>query len=60
MMVRLLRPWKARRVGFIFNDMSDGVGNLLIKRGIGEEVKPEPKPKQKPKPETKQATSVSA
>lgn len=49
MIVRLLRPWKARRVGTIFTDMSDGVGNFLIKRGIGQEVKPEPKPEPKKK-----------
>jgi hypothetical protein len=50
MMVRLLKPWKARRVGTILTDVPDGAANLLIKRRIVEEVKPEP-PEQPTKPE---------
>lgn len=49
MMVRLLRPWKTRRVGFVFNDMPDGVANMLIKRNVAEEVKLQPEPQDKPK-----------
>ena len=52
MMVRLLKPWKARRVGTILADCPDGVANMIIKRGLAEmvttEVKSEPKPDIKP------------
>lgn len=47
MMVRLLKPWKAMRVGKIIADMPDGAGNMLIRRGMAEKVKPEAK-KEKP------------
>lgn len=40
MIVRLLKPWKARRVGTILADCPDGAANLLIKRGVAESVKP--------------------
>lgn len=50
MIVRLLKPWKFRKVGHVFNDMPDGAGNMLIKRGFAELVKPEPKPKRQEKP----------
>ena len=42
MIVRLLKPWKARRVGTILADCPDGAANLLIKRGVAESVRPEP------------------
>lgn len=53
MIVRLLRPWKTRRVGTVFSDMPDGVGNMLVKRGIGEQVKPVVKVDKEPEPEVK-------
>lgn len=43
MIVRLLKPWKFRKVGHVFNDMPDGAANMLIKRGFAEQVKPERK-----------------
>ena len=52
MIVRLLKPWKARRVGTILADCPDGAANLLIKRGVAESVRPEPLPSE-PKPERK-------
>ena len=41
MIVRLLKPWKGQKVGRILNSVPDGAANLLIKRMIAEEVKPE-------------------
>jgi hypothetical protein len=49
MIVRLLRPWKAQRVGKILAQVPDGVANLLIKRKFAVEVQPEVNP---PEPET--------
>jgi len=40
MIVRLLKPWKYRKVGTILNSVPDGTANLLIRRGIVEVVKP--------------------
>lgn len=54
MMVRLLRPWKTRRVGFVFNDMPDGVANMLIKRSWAEEVKPQTSTETQEKPAKKE------
>lgn len=48
MKVRLLRPWKFRKVGAILADCPDGTANLLIRRGHAEEVKPEQKPIERP------------
>lgn len=42
MIVRLKRHWKHWKPGKVFNDMPDGQGNLLIREGFGEQVKPEP------------------
>lgn len=39
MIVRLLKPWKARRVGTILADCPDGAANMLIKRGIAETIR---------------------
>lgn len=39
MRLRLLRPWKYRKVGTILNGVSEGAGNLLIRRGVAEQVK---------------------
>lgn len=39
MIVRLLKPWKYRKVGTILNDMPDGAANVLIRRRFAEEVK---------------------
>jgi hypothetical protein len=47
MIVRLLKPWKARKVGTVLSDCPDGAANVLIKRGFAELVKPEPKPERK-------------
>jgi hypothetical protein len=58
MMVRLLKPWKARRVGTILTDVPDGAANLLIKRRIVEEVKPEPQPTKPEKPKREKAALV--
>lgn len=49
MMVRLLKPWKAMRVGKIIADMPDGAGNMLVKRGMAEQVKPEKKQEKPPR-----------
>ena len=46
MFLRLLKPWRYRKVGTIMNGVPDGVGNVLIRRGIGELVKPEQEPPQ--------------
>jgi len=46
MIVRLLKPWKYRKVGQILNDMPDGAANMLIRRGFAEPVQP---PKEHPK-----------
>lgn len=52
MIVRLLKPWKYRKVGTILNDMPDGAANVLIRRKIVEEVKAQPeKPEPKQEPE---------
>jgi len=50
MIVRLLKPWKFRKVGHILNDMPDGAANVLIKRGFAEPIQPpkENKPKKQP------------
>lgn len=45
MIVRLLQPWKFRKVGSILSDVPDGTANMLIKRGHAEQVKAE-KPEQ--------------
>lgn len=45
MKVRLLKPWKFRTVGSVLNAVPDGTANLLIRRGLAEEVKPEKKEK---------------
>lgn len=51
MIVRLLKPWKFRKVGTVFNDMPDGAANMLIRRGFAEQVRLErPADKRKPKP----------
>lgn len=55
MIVRLLKPWKGRRVGSILAECPDGVANMLLKRGLVEAVQPpppEPKPEE-PRPERK-------
>ena len=36
MQVRVLRPMRGRRVGYVFAAMPDGEANLLIKRGYVE------------------------
>ena len=41
MRVRLLKPWRYRKVGAILNDMPDGTANVLIRRKIVEQVQPE-------------------
>lgn len=41
MIVRLLKPWKFQKVGRVINDMPDGAANMLIKRGVAEQVKQE-------------------
>lgn len=51
MIVRLLKPWKYRKVGTILNDMPDGAANVLIRRKIVEEVKARPELKPEPKQE---------
>lgn len=38
MIVRLLKPWKFRKVGTVLNDVPDGVANTLIKRKVVEQV----------------------
>lgn len=43
MIVRLLKPWKYKKPGTVLNGMPDGAANLLIHRGVCEEVKPEQK-----------------
>ena len=47
MIVRLLKPWKFRKVGHVFNDMPDGAANMLVKRGFAEVVKQEKAEKKK-------------
>ena len=49
MIVRLLKPWKYRKVGTVLNDMPDGAGNMLIKRGFAEQVQPTTEAKPRPK-----------
>lgn len=51
MIVRLLKPWKFRKVGTILNEVPDGTANLLIRRGIVEVVKPADPPKERGKHE---------
>lgn len=38
MKVRLLKPWKYRKVGTILAEVPDGVANVLIRRKIVEVV----------------------
>jgi predicted XRE-type DNA-binding protein len=38
MIVRLLKPWKFWSVGRILSDCPDGAANMLIKRGVAEQV----------------------
>jgi predicted XRE-type DNA-binding protein len=45
MIVKLLKPWKFWSVGRILSDCPDGAANMLIKRGVAEQVKPQEKPK---------------
>lgn len=45
MIVRILKPWKMRKVGTVLNDMPDGTANLLIQRGIVERVQEQNKDK---------------
>ena len=47
MIVRLLKPWKFRKVGHVFNDMPDGAANMLVKRGFAEVVRMEKTEKKK-------------
>ena len=53
MRVTLLKPWKWMRAGRIFNDMPDGVANMLLKRGIAKEEAVEPAPEPAPLKEFK-------
>lgn len=39
MIVRLLKPWKYKKPGTILNGVPEGAANLLMSRGICEEVK---------------------
>jgi hypothetical protein len=38
MIVRLLKPWKYRKVGTILAEVPDGAANMLVRRGFAEEV----------------------
>lgn len=39
MIVRLIKPWKYKKPGTILNGMPDGAANVLIHRGVAEEVR---------------------
>lgn len=45
MIVRLLKPWKFWKVGRVLSDCPDGAANMLIKRGVAEQVAKQEKPK---------------
>ena len=44
MIVELVKNWKRNRIGAVFTDMPDGVGELLISRGIGVKIDGNDKP----------------
>lgn len=49
MKVRFLMPWKQFEPGQIVEEMHDGQSDVLIQRGIVEEVKEQPHPQNKRK-----------